>query len=80
MKTLKAMRRNKRIFCVSFLAMLTACNTVAGFGEDITASADWAKQRIGGSSKPSEEQKSSTPQGDASTSGKSSVEVGGPMK
>ena len=80
MKTLKAMRMSKRIFCVSFLAMLTACNTVAGFGEDITASADWAKQRIGGSSKPSEEQKSSTPQGDASTSGKSSVEVGGPMK
>ena len=70
----------KRIFCVSFLVMLTACNTVAGFGEDITASADWAKQKISGSGKPSEEQKSSTPQGDASTSGKSSVEVGGPMK
>lgn len=60
--------------------MLTACNTVAGFGEDITASADWAKQKIGGSSKPSEDQKGSTPQGDASTSGKSSVEIGGPMK
>ena len=80
MKTLKAMRMIKRIFCVSFLAMLTACNTVAGFGEDITASADWVKQKIGGSSKPTEEQKSSTPQSDASTSGKSSVEVGGPMK
>lgn len=74
------MRMIKRIFCVSFLVMLTACNTVAGFGEDITASADWAKQKISGSGKPSEEQKSSTPQGDASTSGKSSVEVGGPMK
>lgn len=43
MKTLKAMGMNKQIFCVSFLAMLIACNTVAGFGEDITASADWAK-------------------------------------
>lgn len=80
MKILKAMRMIKRIFCVSFLAMLTACNTVAGFGEDITASADWAKQKIGGSGKPTEDQKNSSAQGDTSTSGKSSVEVGGPMK
>jgi hypothetical protein len=60
--------------------MLTACNTAAGFGEDITASADWAKQKISGSSKPAEDQKNSSAQGDASSFGKASVEVGGPMK
>ena len=70
----------KRIFFVSFLAILTACNTVAGFGEDITGSADWAKQKISGSSKPIEDQKNSSAQGDASSSDKNSVEVGGPMK
>ena len=74
------MRMTKRIFFVSFLAMLSACNTVAGFGEDITASADWAKQKISGSSKPTEDQKNPSAQGDASSSGKASVEVGGPMK
>ena len=74
------MRMTKRIFFLCFLAMLSACNTVAGFGEDITASADWAKQKISGSSKPTEDQKNSSAQGDASSSGKASVEVGGPMK
>jgi predicted small secreted protein len=69
------MRMIKRVICVSFLAMLTACNTVAGFGEDITASADWTKQKMGGSGKPTEDQKNSSGQGDASTSGKSSVEA-----
>ena len=76
---MRAMPMIKRIFCVSFLATLTACNTVAGFGEDITASADWAKQKISGSSKPTEDRKNSSAQGDASSSGKTS-EVGGPMK
>ena len=70
----------KPIFFAGFLAMLTACNTVAGFGEDITASADWAKRKISGSSKPTEDQKNSSAQGDASSSGKASVEVGAPMK
>ena len=80
MKTLMAIRMIKRIFFVSFLALLSACNTVAGLGEDITASADWAKQKMSGSSKPSEEQKNSPAQGDASPSSKAAVEVGGPMK
>lgn len=53
----------KAIFFAGFLAMLTACNTVAGFGEDITANADWAKRKISGSSKPTEDQKNSFAQG-----------------
>ncbi|MDF9789027.1 hypothetical protein [Polynucleobacter sphagniphilus] len=32
------------------IPMLTACNTVAGIGEDITGSANWVKNEI--SSKP----------------------------
>jgi predicted small secreted protein len=60
----------KRIFFVSFLAMLSACNTVAGFGEDITASADWAKQKIGSPSKPTEDQQNLAPQADTSSSAK----------
>jgi len=70
----------KRMFFASFLAMLTACNTVAGFGEDITANADWVKQKISGSSKPTEDQKNSSAQGDASSSSKASVELEAPMK
>ena len=30
--------------------MLTACNTIAGLGTDITNSADWAKEKLGGQS------------------------------
>ena len=30
--------------------MLTACNTIAGLGTDITNSADWAKEKLGGKS------------------------------
>ena len=30
--------------------MLTACNTIAGLGTDITKSADWAKEKLGGQS------------------------------
>ena len=38
-----------KLLVVLGLAMtLTACNTVAGFGEDITSSADWVKKKIGG--------------------------------
>lgn len=29
-------------------AMLAGCNTVAGFGEDITGIANWAESSIGG--------------------------------
>ena len=50
--------------------MLTACNTVAGIGEDITASADWAKQKIGSPSKTTEDQQNLAPQADTSSSGK----------
>ena len=28
---------------------LTACNTVAGFGSDIQKSAEWTKEKMGGS-------------------------------
>jgi predicted small secreted protein len=30
-------------------AMLSACGTVAGLGKDIQDSADWTKEKIGGS-------------------------------
>jgi predicted small secreted protein len=33
---------------VSMLA-LTACSTVAGVGKDIQSSAEWTKQKMGGS-------------------------------
>ena len=32
------------------IIMLTACNTIAGLGTDITNSADWAKAKLGGKS------------------------------
>ena len=32
------------------ITMLTACNTIAGLGTDITKSADWAKEKLGGQS------------------------------
>lgn len=78
MKLLRAMRMTerfmnrtiKRTIALSFLIMLTACNTVAGIGEDITASADWAKQKIGSPSKPTEDQQNLAPQADTSSSAK----------
>ena len=63
-------RTIKPIIALSFLIVLTACNTVAGIGEDITASADWAKQKIGSPSKPSEDQQNLAPQADTSSSAK----------
>jgi predicted small secreted protein len=54
-------RTIKPIIALSFLIVLTACNTVAGIGEDITASADWAKQKIGSPSKPTEDQQNLAP-------------------
>jgi predicted small secreted protein len=63
-------RTIKPIIALSFLIVLTACNTVAGIGEDITASADWAKQKIGSPSKTTEDQQNLAPQADTSSSGK----------
>jgi predicted small secreted protein len=36
------------VIIVSMLA-LTACSTVAGVGKDIQSSAEWTKQKMGGS-------------------------------
>ena len=38
------------VCAISVLFTLTACNTVAGIGEDITGSANWVKNEI--TSKP----------------------------
>ena len=35
---------------ILLLIMLTACNTIGGLGTDITNSADWAKEKLGGQS------------------------------
>ena len=34
---------------VAALLVLTGCNTVAGFGTDITKSAEWTKDKMSGS-------------------------------
>jgi predicted small secreted protein len=34
---------------VVMLVMLSGCNTVAGFGNDITKSAEWTKDKMSGS-------------------------------
>ncbi len=74
------MQMIKRAMAISCLMSLTACNTVAGVGKDISTSADWAKQKISGPSKSNEDQNSAASQSSASPSGKDSVEVGTPMK
>ena len=38
---------------VAALFLLSGCNTVAGFGTDITKSAEWTKDKMGGSSSSS---------------------------
>ena len=80
MRAVKALQMIKRAMAISCLMSLTACNTVAGVGKDISTSADWAKQKISGPSKSNEDQISATSQSSASPSGKDSVEVGAPMK
>jgi len=80
MRAVKALQMIKRAMAISCLMSLTACNTVAGVGKDISTSADWAKQKISGPSKSNEDQNSATSQSSASLSGKDSVEVGAPMK
>jgi predicted small secreted protein len=74
------MQMIKHAMAISCLMSLTACNTVAGVGKDISTSADWAKQKISGPNKSNEDQNSATSQSSASPSGKDSVEVGAPMK
>jgi predicted small secreted protein len=34
---------------IAALVVLTGCNTVAGFGTDITKSAEWTKDKMSGS-------------------------------
>lgn len=36
------------LLCFSAMMGLTACNTVAGVGEDISGAARWGKDKIGG--------------------------------
>jgi predicted small secreted protein len=74
------MQMIKRAMAINCLMSLTACNTVAGVGKDISTSADWAKQKISGPSKSNEDQNSSTLESSASPPGKDAVEVGAPMK
>ena len=40
----------RMLIAVCLLAALTACNTVAGFGTDITNSANWVKEKLGAKS------------------------------
>jgi len=40
----------KLIFILMMAGLLTACNTVAGAGRDITSSSDWVKGKISGGS------------------------------
>ena len=35
---------------VTAVFMVTGCNTIAGMGTDITKSAEWTKDKLGGSS------------------------------
>lgn len=80
MRVLKVIQMIRRAIAISCLMALAACNTVVGMGKDISTSANWAKQKISGSSKSNEDQNSATSQSSASPPGKDSVEVGGPMK
>lgn len=77
------MKHYQIIIPISCMALLTlsGCNTIAGFGEDITKSAEWTKQKMGGSSEaPNQPNQPTQSGGSGSSSGKASVEVGGPMK
>jgi predicted small secreted protein len=41
----------KQLVVILAVLSLTACGTVAGFGSDIQKSAEWTKEKMGGSSK-----------------------------
>jgi predicted small secreted protein len=38
----------KTVFVLLVTVALTACSTVAGVGKDLTSSAEWTKEKIGG--------------------------------
>jgi predicted small secreted protein len=38
----------KVVFAFVVTLALTACSTVAGVGKDLTSSAEWTKEKIGG--------------------------------
>jgi len=38
----------KKLFILIFVVSLSACNTVAGIGEDIAGGATWTKEKISG--------------------------------
>jgi hypothetical protein len=39
----------KTVVSLMLVLALTACSTVAGVGKDIQSSADWTKEKMGGS-------------------------------
>ena len=39
------------VLIVVALIMLSGCGTVAGFGKDLTSTAEWTKDKIGGDKK-----------------------------
>ena len=39
----------KTLVILVMVATLTACGTIAGFGSDIQKSAEWTKEKMGGS-------------------------------
>ena len=80
MKVLKVISMIERLLVISFLTMLTACSTVVGVGQDIAASANWAKQKITGPSKTNNDQASPAPPSDTASTSKDAVEIGAPMK
>jgi predicted small secreted protein len=41
----------KQLVIILTVLSLTACGTIAGFGSDIQKSAEWTKDKMGGSSK-----------------------------
>jgi len=44
----------KKLVVILAVLSLTACGTVAGFGSDIQKSAEWTKEKMGGSSSKGE--------------------------
>ena len=39
----------KTVAIIIMVVSLTACNTIAGLGTDLTKSAEWTKEKMGGS-------------------------------
>ena len=38
----------KTVVALILVTMLTACSTVSGLGKDISSTADWTKEKMGG--------------------------------